>query len=150
MQSSCPCNILVPISTTSLLKIRSANLLEIKRQELLYILHELVLNVIIDRCVSVCRYAAKDKRFLVRHGFTHVLNASEGTDSLQVNTSGDYYRNIQIKYMGIPGHDRSTWDIGQYFEETSKFIDVALKSGGAYNLTIQIFQFHSAILPINH
>lgn len=79
--------------------------------------------------VSV-RYTAKDKRFLQRQGFTHVLNAAEGIDELQVNTNEYYYRDVKIKYMGIPGHDRPSWNIAVYFEQTAQFIDNALKNGG--------------------
>lgn len=93
------------------------------------------------------RYTAKDKHFLVKHGFTHVLNSSEGIDSLQVNTSADYYRNIKITYLGIPGHDRPTWDIGQYFQETSKFIDTALTSGGTFRRS-NIHEYINLMLSI--
>lgn len=47
-----------------------------------------------------------------------------------MNTNEYYYRDAKIKYMGIPGHDRPSWNIAVYFEQTSKFIDDALKSGG--------------------
>lgn len=40
---------------------------------------------------------------------------------------------MKITYLGIPGHDRPTWDIAQYFQQTSKFIDDALKSGGKFS-----------------
>lgn len=82
--------------------------------------------------LSYCRYAAKDKAFLQKNGFTHVLNAAEGYDEYQVNTSQYYYKNIKIKYMGIPGQDRPSWNISVYFEQTSAFIQDAITNGGMY------------------
>ncbi|KAK9889923.1 hypothetical protein WA026_008732 [Henosepilachna vigintioctopunctata] len=77
------------------------------------------------------KYTAKDKRFLVNNGFTHVLNAAEGLDFMtQVDTSQDYYRDAKIKYMGIPGEDRPSWNISVYFDLAAKFIDNAVRSGG--------------------
>ncbi|RZC39489.1 DSPc domain containing protein [Asbolus verrucosus] len=76
------------------------------------------------------KYAARDKRFLVRNGFTHVLNAAEGSDEYQVNTNQYYYRDAKINYLGVPGHDRPSWNISVYFEEAAKFIDQAIKGGG--------------------
>ncbi|XP_044764912.1 dual specificity protein phosphatase 3 isoform X2 [Coccinella septempunctata] len=74
---------------------------------------------------------AKDKRFLIKNGFTHVLNAAEGFDFMtQVDTSQDFYREARIKYLGIPGEDRPSWNISVYFELAAKFIDNAVKSGG--------------------
>lgn len=32
--------------------------------------------------------------------------------------------------MGIPGHDRPSWNIAVYFEQAAQFIDNALKNGG--------------------
>lgn len=32
--------------------------------------------------------------------------------------------------MGIPGHDRPSWNIAVYFEQAAKFIHDALKSNG--------------------
>lgn len=32
--------------------------------------------------------------------------------------------------MGIPGHDRPSWNIAVYFEQAAKFIDDAIKGGG--------------------
>lgn len=76
------------------------------------------------------RYTAKDKRFLTRQGITHVLNCAEGIDELQVNTSEYYYRDAKIQYMGIPAHDRPSWNISVYFDQAAKFIDNAIKGGG--------------------
>lgn len=76
------------------------------------------------------KYAAKDKRFLIQNEFTHVINAAEGFDEYQVNTSEYYYKPHKIKYLGIPGHDRPSWNISVYFDRVAKFIDEAIKSGG--------------------
>lgn len=32
--------------------------------------------------------------------------------------------------MGIPGHDRPSWNIAVYFDQAAKFIDDAIRSGG--------------------
>lgn len=76
------------------------------------------------------KYAAKDRRFLVRNGITHVVNCAEGYDEHQVSTNANYYRNVGIKYLGIPGHDRPSWNISVYFEEAARFIDDAIRGGG--------------------
>ncbi|XP_025835688.1 dual specificity phosphatase DUPD1 [Agrilus planipennis] len=76
------------------------------------------------------KYAAKDKRFLMKNGFTHVLNAAQGIDECQVNTDNNYYAGTNIKYLGIPGHDRPSWNISVYFEQASKFIHNAVINGG--------------------
>ncbi|XP_022915012.1 dual specificity protein phosphatase 3 [Onthophagus taurus] len=76
------------------------------------------------------KYAAKDRKFLVNNGFTHVLNCAEGADEYQVNTNEMYYKHFGIKYMGIPGHDRPSWDISVYFERAARFIESAIASGG--------------------
>ncbi|XP_017774409.1 PREDICTED: dual specificity protein phosphatase 13-like [Nicrophorus vespilloides] len=76
------------------------------------------------------KYAAKDKRFLVKNGITHVLNCAEGSDEYQVNTSEAYYRDAKIHYFGIPGHDRPSWNISVYFESAARFIDAAIRGGG--------------------
>ncbi|XP_044257424.1 dual specificity protein phosphatase 3-like [Tribolium madens] len=76
------------------------------------------------------KYAAKDRRFLQRNGFTHVLNAAEGIDEYQVNTNQYYYKDAKITYLGIPGHDRPSWNISVYFDIAARFIDQAVKSGG--------------------
>ncbi|KAJ3640136.1 hypothetical protein Zmor_003452 [Zophobas morio] len=76
------------------------------------------------------KYTAKDRRFLARTGFTHVLNAAEGIDEYQVNTNQHFYRSANITYLGIPGHDRPSWNISVYFDEAARFIDQAVKSGG--------------------
>lgn len=67
---------------------------------------------------------------MVRLGITHVLNAAEGLDEYQVNTNSNFYKDVNIKYLGVPGHDRPSWNISVYFEEAAQFIDSAIKSGG--------------------
>ncbi|KRT86136.1 hypothetical protein AMK59_1394 [Oryctes borbonicus] len=76
------------------------------------------------------KYAAKDRRFLLANQITHVLNCAEGNDEYQVNTNENYYRDFKIKYMGIPGHDRPSWNISVYFEQAARFTDNAIRSGG--------------------
>ncbi|KAB0801531.1 hypothetical protein PPYR_05885 [Photinus pyralis] len=87
-------------------------------------------NQISDGLFLGDKYAAKDKTFLIQNGFTHIVNAAEGIDEYQVNTCQRYYTPLKIKYLGIPGHDRPSWNISVYFKEAAMFIDNAVKSGG--------------------
>lgn len=36
--------------------------------------------------------------------------------------------------MGIPGHDRPSWNISVYFEQAARFIDSAIQNGGKIRL----------------
>jgi hypothetical protein len=83
-------------------------------------------------------YAAKDKQFLVQNGFTHVLNAAEGTHPwCQVNTNQDYYIDTKITYFGIPAYDSFTWDMSVHFDEAALFIDDVVRNGGKYHSVVE-------------
>ncbi|KDR16390.1 dual specificity protein phosphatase 3 isoform X2 [Zootermopsis nevadensis] len=74
--------------------------------------------------------AAKNKHYLRRIGITHVLNTAEGKGFGMVNTSKDYYRDTNIKYMGIQLLDLPVANISMHFEETAAFIENGVKRGG--------------------
>ncbi|XP_063241512.1 dual specificity protein phosphatase 3 [Bacillus rossius redtenbacheri] len=74
--------------------------------------------------------AAKDREYLKRLGVTHVLNTAEGNRFGMVNTSRDYYRGTNIKYLGIHLMDLPMTNIGAHFAETAEFIDEAIRNGG--------------------
>jgi len=85
----------------------------------------------------VCVYfsgAAKNKQYLRRIGITHILNTAEGNKSGMVNTSKDYYRDTNMKYMGVQLLDLPVTNISAHFAETADFIENGVKSGGNYNL----------------
>ncbi|KAL3285739.1 hypothetical protein HHI36_000266 [Cryptolaemus montrouzieri] len=108
-------------------------------------------NLICDGVYLGDKYTAKDKRFLVKNGFTHVLNAAEGSDYMtQVDTSQDYYRDTNIKYLGIPGEDRPSWNISVYFDLAAKFIDSAVRSGGKILIHCVVGISRSATLLISY
>ncbi|XP_078498857.1 dual specificity protein phosphatase 13A-like [Lissotriton helveticus] len=68
--------------------------------------------------------AARDLNYLQCMGITHVLNVAD-------NRSGPYSNPcMPISYYGVQAVDLPSFDISQYFCETSKFIDQALKTPG--------------------
>lgn len=84
-------------------------------------------------CAHVfCSGAAKNKQYLKRIGITHVLNTAEGNRFGMVNTSKAYYRDTNIKYMGVQLIDLPMANISVHFEETADFIENGVKSGGNF------------------
>jgi hypothetical protein len=51
-----------------------------------------------------------------------------------VDTSEDYYRDTNIKYMGVQLQDLPETNISAHFAETADFIEDGVKSGGNYKL----------------
>lgn len=74
--------------------------------------------------------AAKNKQYLRRIGITHILNTAEGNQFGMVNTSKDYYRDTNMKYMGVQLLDLPVTNISAHFAETADFIENGVKSGG--------------------
>jgi len=80
--------------------------------------------------------SARNKQFLKAMGFTHVLNAAEGSRLGQVDTGHSYYRDMpsisssHFRYMGFPMIDVPSTDISRYFYIASKFIENGLNGGG--------------------
>lgn len=74
--------------------------------------------------------AAKNKHYLKRIGITHVLNTAEGNRFGMVNTSKDYYKDTNIKYLGVQLLDLPMTNISVHFQETADFIESSVRSGG--------------------
>jgi hypothetical protein len=85
-------------------------------------------------CTFIFSYAAKNKEYLRKIGITHILNTAEGIGFGRVNTSKDYYRDTDIKYMGVQLQDLPITNISAHFTETADFIENGVKSGGNYTL----------------
>lgn len=104
---------------------------------MLYILLKVIGSFIL--CVRLFYSgAAKNKQYLRRIGITHVLNTAEGNKFGMVNTNRAYYRDTNIKYMGVQLEDLPLTNISIYFEETADFIESGVKSGGNYGFHIFI------------
>ncbi|XP_033336393.2 dual specificity protein phosphatase 3 isoform X1 [Megalopta genalis] len=73
---------------------------------------------------------AKNKKYLEMLGITHLLNCAEGNRFGFVNTGANYYKDITIKYIGLPLADLFTTDISKYFYTAADFIDEAISTGG--------------------
>ncbi|XP_061564312.1 dual specificity protein phosphatase 13B-like [Cololabis saira] len=71
-------------------------------------------------------HAAKDKRTLLAHHITHVLNAADG--KFNVNTGPSYYRDTKITYHGVEAFDMPTFDLSPFFHPAANFIKTALSS----------------------
>ncbi|XP_018013855.1 uncharacterized protein LOC108670877 [Hyalella azteca] len=74
--------------------------------------------------------AAKDRAYLQRVGITHVLNTAEGKKMCTVDTNAEYYKEVNIKYLGLELLDIPSANISQFFEQGAQFIDDCLSSGG--------------------
>lgn len=83
----------------------------------------------------ICSGAAKNKHYLKRIGITHVLNTAEGNRFGMVNTSKDYYKDTNIKYMGVQLMDLPMTNISAHFRETADFIESGVKSGGKFKFS---------------
>jgi hypothetical protein len=83
-------------------------------------------------CQFIFSGAAKNKQYLRKIGITHVLNTAEGNKFGMVNTSKEYYRDTNIKYMGVQLLDLPVTNISAHFAETADFIESGVKSGGNY------------------
>ncbi|CAL8261340.1 unnamed protein product [Arctogadus glacialis] len=71
-------------------------------------------------------YAAKDKRCLLAHRITHVLNAADG--KFNVNTGARFYRDTKITYHGVVAFDMPTFDMSPFFAPAANFIRNALST----------------------
>jgi hypothetical protein len=85
-------------------------------------------------CTFIFSRAAENKQFLRKIGITHILNTAEGHGLGMVNTGKEYYRDTNIKYMGVQLQDQPTTNISAHFAETADFIENGVKSGGNYKL----------------
>ncbi|KAK5850954.1 hypothetical protein PBY51_001785 [Eleginops maclovinus] len=71
-------------------------------------------------------YAAKDKRTLLAHHITHVLNAADG--KFNVNTGHSFYRDTKITYHGVEAFDMPSFNLSPFFYPAANFIKNALSS----------------------
>lgn len=63
-------------------------------------------------------------------GITHIINTAEGINFAQINTGAHYYRDLNIKYMGLNLMDIESARISIHFSETADFIEQAINGGG--------------------
>lgn len=71
---------------------------------------------------------AMNKPLLKSLGITHVLNAAKGEKFSQVNTSPEYYKDLDIKFMGVSLMDVDNCRIERHFNDGTRFIYEALSS----------------------
>lgn len=70
---------------------------------------------------------AKDRYKLKTLGFTHILNAAEGTWN-NVDTGAGYYKDMDVTYYGLVAEDTTTFDLSQYFYSAASFIEKTLNN----------------------
>lgn len=73
---------------------------------------------------------AKNLNCLVSLGITHVVNAAQGIGFGMVDTNEEFYRSVNIRYMGLALCDDPNVAINEYFDSVSNFIDDALSQKG--------------------
>uniref|UniRef100_A0A3B3YY31 Dual specificity protein phosphatase n=1 Tax=Poecilia mexicana TaxID=48701 RepID=A0A3B3YY31_9TELE len=70
-------------------------------------------------------FVCMDRPELKDLGVTHVLNAAEGKWN-NVLTGANYYKDLNIQYLGVEADDKPTFNISQYFLLATEFIHEAL------------------------
>lgn len=81
--------------------------------------------------VATDSVSAVDKEYLVQARVSHVMNVAAGnTSGMLVDTDQDYYRDVGIRYLGVPVLDLPTVDISRHFQVVADFIDSAVRTGG--------------------
>ncbi|VVC44563.1 Protein-tyrosine phosphatase-like,Atypical dual specificity phosphatase, subfamily A,Atypical dual [Cinara cedri] len=73
---------------------------------------------------------AQNLNLLLSLGITHVVNAAEGNGFDLVKTNEEFYRPVNIAYMGLSLSDDPDVAINEYFDSVSNFIDDALLQKG--------------------
>ncbi|NXK89660.1 DUPD1 phosphatase, partial [Formicarius rufipectus] len=68
---------------------------------------------------------ALDRYRLEKEGFTHILNAAHGQHN--VATGAEYYHSMAVQYHGVEADDLPTFNLSQFFESASEFIENALR-----------------------
>jgi len=78
-----------------------------------------------------CRSIAKSAVGLQKLGITHLLNSAEGeNDGYHVEVKPRVLQRVGIKYMGIAATDFMNFDLAQYFQQASDYIEEALSKEG--------------------
>ena len=67
-----------------------------------------------------------NKPLLKNLKISHVLNAAKGEKFSQINTNQEYYKDLNIKFLGISLMDVDNCKIDTHFDEATKFINEAL------------------------
>lgn len=79
------------------------------------------------------RNTAKNLNLLLSLGITHVINAAQGIGFGMVDTNEQFYRPVNIQFMGLPLFDDSNVAINEYFGSAANFIDDALSQKGLFS-----------------
>ncbi|XP_071831316.1 dual specificity protein phosphatase 3-like [Apostichopus japonicus] len=69
-----------------------------------------------------CRSPALNKSLLKKLGITHILNAAQGKKFMHVDTDADYYKDLNIKYLGLTCSDFESTNISKHFDTAADFI----------------------------
>ena len=72
------------------------------------------------------RYLAQQKEELRIMSITHILNAAQGTGTLQVDTTAETYAHMNIQFYGVKAMDKDDCDLSQYFRPAAEFIHKAV------------------------
>jgi len=99
-------------------------------------------------CMS--RGAAKNKNYLKLIGVTHVVNTAEGVHFCQINTGAYFYRDVNIKYMGLNILDVPHAKISIHFQETADFIDRAIQGVGRVLVHCMVGLSRSATITLSY
>jgi dual specificity phosphatase 3 len=85
---------------------------------------------------------------LVATKFTHVLNCCEGTSRFHVDTGPSFYP-PSISYLGIPAVDSTSFQIYNFFEDTSRWESwIPVASQCPYPLSTLLLHFWSVCLHV--
>lgn len=75
-------------------------------------------------------HIAHDKEALQRIKATHIINAAQGQKFNQIDTTENYYADLQLKFMGISAVDTPKFKLHKHFDICADFIHTCLENGG--------------------
>ncbi|XP_066986331.1 uncharacterized protein [Macrobrachium rosenbergii] len=76
------------------------------------------------------QHAALNKAFLKEVGITHILNVAHGEGINFIETNEDFYKDLDISFLGIRIPDSPYVRIAHVFPNAYSFIEECLRSGG--------------------
>ena len=76
--------------------------------------------------VSCCSDSAENRSELTVRGFSHIVNCAHSTR----RGGPDFYKGMNITYMGIEAHDSPAYDMSVNFNKAANFIHKALNGRG--------------------
>ena len=79
---------------------------------------------------TLCRSLAHDKDKLQELGITHIVNAAQGPKFSQINTSQEYYADVNVTFLGINAIDTPRFQMQKYFHTVADFMEEAFKHSG--------------------